>query len=156
GSILNVGVTTQFAQKNTRKHPILLYLNCLETSKDWSCVQMNFTIKIPGLEDVMITKVEEVEGRIALHIEMDVRVHKCPSCGGRTKKIHDYRVQKIKHLKWFERLTYLFYKKRRYACSCGKRFAEDNPIVHRYQRLSIEWNRAVAVRTVKAKTFKEV
>lgn len=117
---------------------------------------MNFTIKIPGLEDVMITKVEEVEGRIALHIEMDVRVHKCPSCGGRTKKIHDYRVQKIKHLKWFERLTYLFYKKRRYACSCGKRFAEDNPIVHRYQRLSIEWNRAVAVRTVKAKTFKEV
>ncbi|NBJ71110.1 transposase [Roseburia sp. 1XD42-34] len=85
---------------------------------------MNFTIKIPGLEDVWITKVEKMEDRIALHVEMAVKVHKCPGCGERTKKIHDYRIQKIKHLKWFERLTYLFYKKRRYACSCGKRFAE--------------------------------
>lgn len=116
---------------------------------------MNFTIKIPGLEDVWITKVEKMEDRIALHVEMAVKVHKCPSCGERTKKIHDYRIQKIKHLKWFERLTYLFYKKRRYACSCGKRFAEDNPFVHRYQRLSIEWNQAVSVRIVQAKTFKE-
>ncbi|WP_077703226.1 ISL3 family transposase [Virgibacillus dokdonensis] len=117
---------------------------------------MNFTIKMPGLEDVWITKVEEMEGGIALHVEMPVKVHKCPSCGKRTKKVHDYRIQKIKHLKWFERLTYLFYKKRRYACSCcGKRFAEENPFVHRYQRLSMEWNRAVSVRIVQAKTFKE-
>lgn len=116
---------------------------------------MNFTIKMPGLKDVWITKVVEMEDRIALHIEMEVRIHKCPSCGGRTKKVHDYRIQKIKHLKWFERLTYLFYKKRRYACSCRKRFAEDNPFVHRYQRLSIEWNRAVSIRIVQAKTFKE-
>ncbi|MBM7715181.1 transposase [Bacillus thermophilus] len=49
----------------------------------------------PDLEDVLITKVEEVEDRIALHIEMDVKVHKCPSCGERTKKVHDYRIQKI-------------------------------------------------------------
>ncbi len=41
------------------------------------------------------------------------------------------------------------------ACSCGKRFAEENPFVHRYQRLSIEWNRLVSVRIVQAKTFKE-
>lgn len=117
---------------------------------------MNFTIKIPGLEDVLITKVEEADERIALHVEMDVKLHRCPSCGERTKKIHDYRIQKIKHLKWFERLTYLFYKRRRYACPCGKRFSEKNPFVQRYKRLSIEWNRAVAIRTVKAKTFKEV
>ncbi|MBD8006522.1 transposase family protein [Bacillus norwichensis] len=32
---------------------------------------------------------------------------------GEIRKIHDYRAQKIKHLKWFGRLTYLFYKKRR-------------------------------------------
>lgn len=117
---------------------------------------MNFTIEIPGLKDVKITKIEEVEERIAIHAEMPVKLHKCPSCGERTKKIHDYRIQKIKHLKWFERLTYLFYKRRRYACPCGKRFAEKNPFVQRYKRLSIEWNRAVAIRTVKAKTFKEV
>ncbi len=102
---------------------------------------MNFTIKIPSLKDVLITKVEAVEDRMALHVEMEVKPHCCPCCGRRTKKIHDYRIRKIKHLKWFERLTYLFYKKRRYACRCGKRFAESNPLVHRYKRLSVEWIR---------------
>src|SRR5690606_24651283 len=74
-----------------------------------------------------------------------------------TRRIHDYRVQKIKHLKWFERLTYIFYRKRRYVCTaCGKRFAEKNSFVERYQRFSKEWNQAVKVRSIKAKTFKEV
>lgn len=117
---------------------------------------MDFTIEIPGLKGVLVTKVEEVNERVVLHVEMEVKVHRCPRCGERTNKIHDYRIQKIKHLKWFERLTYLFYNKRRYACSCGKRFAENNPIVQRFKRLSIEWNQAVSIRTVKAKTFKEV
>ncbi|KYD19869.1 hypothetical protein B4135_0768 [Caldibacillus debilis] len=29
------------------------------------------------------------------------------------RKIHDYRIQKIRHLKWFERPTVIFYRKRR-------------------------------------------
>lgn len=98
---------------------------------------MNNTIKIPGLEDVIITKVEEFEDRIAIFVEMKVQTHICPKCGKKTRKIHDYRVQKIKHLKWFERLSYIFYRKRRYRCdACGKRFYEKNTIVDRYQRFS--------------------
>ena len=118
---------------------------------------MNNTIKIPGLEDVIITKVEEFEDRIAIFVEMEVQTHICPKCGKKTRKIHDYRVQKIKHLKWFERLSYIFYRKRRYRCdACGKRFYEKNTIVDRYQRFSKEWNRAVNIRSVRAKTFKEI
>ncbi|WP_188392717.1 transposase family protein, partial [Compostibacillus humi] len=118
---------------------------------------MNNTIKIPGLEDVIITKVEEFEDRIAIFVEMKVQTHRCPKCGEKTRKIHDYRVQKIKHLKWFERLSYIFYRKRRYRCdTCGKRFYEKNSIVDRYQRFSKEWNRAVNIRSVRAKTFKEI
>ncbi|GFZ81818.1 ISL3 family transposase [Compostibacillus humi] len=118
---------------------------------------MNNTIKIPGLEDVIITKVEEFEDRIAIFVEMKVQTHRCPKCGKKTRKIHDYRVQKIKHLKWFERLSYIFYRKRRYRCdACGKRFYEKNTIVDRYQRFSKEWNRAVNIRSVRAKTFKEI
>ncbi|MER2036806.1 MAG: transposase family protein [Solibacillus sp.] len=31
------------------------------------------------------------------------REHTCPACGDNTAKVHDYRMQKIKHLKWFEK-----------------------------------------------------
>lgn len=88
---------------------------------------------------------------------MEVCIHKCPNCGAKTRKIHDYRIQKIKHLKWFERLSYIFYKKRRYRCvDCRKRFYEKNNFVDRYKRFTKEWNQAVRVRSVQAKTFKKV
>lgn len=118
---------------------------------------MNFTMNIPGLKDVIIKKMEEVEDYVAIHVEMEVRPHSCPSCGMKTRNIHDYRLQKVTHLKCFERRTVLFYRKRRYVCAdCGKRFYEQNPFVERYQRFSIEWNQAVRIRSVKGRTFKEV
>jgi transposase len=59
---------------------------------------MNNNIIIPGLEDVIITKIDQFEDRIAIFVEMDVQTNRCPNCGEKTRKIHDYRVQKIKHL----------------------------------------------------------
>lgn len=116
---------------------------------------MNFNMNIPGLKDVEITKVEEVGDRIALHVQLPKCTHQCPVCKKETSKVHDYRIQKINHLKWFERLTILFYKRRRYVCNCGKRFSEKSPFVDKYQRYSKEWNQVVNVRAIKAKTFKE-
>ncbi len=112
-------------------------------------------MNIPGLKGVEVNKIEEVGDRIALYVSLPPNPHQCPACGTLTKKIHDYRIQKIKHLKWFERLSVLFYKRRRYACPCGKRFSEKSPFVDKYQRYSKEWNRVVRIRSVKAKTFKE-
>lgn len=116
---------------------------------------MNFNMNIPGLKDVRIEKIEEIGERIALYVSLPKRPHQCPDCGEMTSKIHDYRMQKIKHLKWFERLTILFYKRRRYTCICGKRFSEKAPFVEKYQRYTKEWNQVVRIRAVKAKTFKE-
>lgn len=116
---------------------------------------MNSNIILPGFEDVIITKMERVEERLSIHVELPVKEHVCPSCKNRTQKIHDYRLQKIKHLKIFERHTLLFYKRRRYACSCGKRFSEMNTLVERYQRFSVELNQAIKIRSIKGKTFKE-
>jgi len=116
---------------------------------------MNNTMNIPGLKGVEVNKIEEVGDRIALYVSLPLKPHQCPACGTLTKKIHDYRIQKIKHLKWFERLSVLFYNRRRYACPCGKRFSEKSPFVDKYQRYSKEWNRVVRIRSVKAKTFKE-
>ena len=116
---------------------------------------MNFNMNIPGLKDVEITKIEEVGDRIALYVQLPKCTHQCPVCKKETSKVHDYRIQKINHLKWFERLTILFYKRRRYVCDCGKRFSEKSPFVDKYQRYSKEWNQVVSIRAIKAKTFKE-
>jgi transposase len=116
---------------------------------------MNSNIKIPGLEETIVTKVEMLEESMQLHVEMEKKPHRCPQCKSYTERIHDYRLQRIQHLKWFERTTVLFYKRRRYVCECGKRFSENNPFVEHYQRTSIEWNQAVSVRAIKGKTFKE-
>lgn len=92
---------------------------------------------------------------MVIHLEMPRKPYACPSCGEMTEKIHDYRLQKVKHLKWFERRTTLFYKRRRYVCACGKRFAEKATFLARYQRFSKEGNQALRIRAIKAKTFKE-
>lgn len=116
---------------------------------------MYFNMSLPGLEELGISKMEEVEGALHLHVHIPKRSHRCPACGERTKRVHDYRIQKVQHLKMFERTTYLFYRKRRYVCSCGKRFAEKNGVVERYQRHSIEWNQALGLRVIQGKNFKD-
>ena len=120
------------------------------------CVLLHFNMILPGLEEVTVIKAEMNEGIYEIYIEMPVKTHVCSSCLRETKRVHDYRIQRIKHLKMAERQTVIVYRKRRYACSCGKRFYEDNPCVERYQHHSKEWNQQVQIRTVKAKTFTEI
>src|SRR3954463_6646592 len=117
---------------------------------------MHSNIILPGLEEVIILKTEVRANQYMIHFEMPIKPHSCPCCKKETQRIHDYRMTKIKHLKFGERMTTLFYRKRRYVCCiCGKRFAEQNPVVERYQRYSKEWNQMAQVRSVKGKTFKE-
>ncbi|NGP46491.1 transposase, partial [Bacillaceae bacterium SIJ1] len=33
------------------------------------------------------------------YIEMPRQKQKCPQCGDRTTRVHDYRIQKVQHLK---------------------------------------------------------
>jgi transposase len=116
---------------------------------------MNSNIFLPGLEEVIIKKMNTVDDKLCFHVEMPIKEHTCPECGVVTQKVHDYRIQKLKHLKVFERHTLIFYRKRRYACTCGKKFAEYNTFIERYQRLSNEFNQAIKIRSIKGKTFKE-
>lgn len=118
-------------------------------------VLMNFIMDIPGLKDVVVRKVEEVNEVVRIFVEIERKLQCCPCCHSKTDRVHDYRMQRIIHLKWFERTTHIYYKRRRYVCSCGKRFSEQNGFVERYQRTSIEWNQAVRIRAIKGKTFKE-
>lgn len=97
----------------------------------------NNTAKLLGLEDVIVKEVQENGEEIILDIEMPRKTHICPACGEKTDTIHDYRLQQIKDLSAFGKLTILRYRKRRYrCCHCGKKFFEKNTFVPRYHRVT--------------------
>ena len=97
---------------------------------------LHSTEKLLGLKDVMIKNIEEKDGKTEIHMEMPVKPHTCPRCGECTRKVHDYRVQRIKDIPAFGKQTVLLLRKRRYRCSCGKCFYEKVHYLPRYYRMT--------------------
>ena len=95
----------------------------------------DYTAELLNLEDVIITNVENISDQLHISIELPRRKHVCPCCGAETDRVHDYRMQVIKDVP-LARDTFLHLRKRRYRCSCGKRFFEKNPFLPRYYRLT--------------------
>ena len=98
--------------------------------------------KVVGLQGVKIKNVENSEKEMRIELEMGRRTHRCPACGQQTDRIHDYRKQIVKDLNSFGKSVFLILRKRRYVCSCGKRFFEENTFLSRYQRMT---SRKIAV-----------
>ena len=96
----------------------------------------NYTAELLGLQEVIVTKIEQTDDCQKIYIEMPRRPTVCPCCGKLTTAIHDYRTQPVKDAPAFCKKVWLFYRKRRYRCECGKRFFETNSIVTRYQRMT--------------------
>jgi Transposase and inactivated derivatives len=112
--------------------------------------------KLIGLENVIVSNVVETDTHLEIFIETKPCHQSCPQCGERTRSIHDYRLQKIRDVKFREMYTYLVLKKRRYKCtSCGKRFYERYPFLERYQRHTIRVLQALLIK-VRTANFKEV
>ena len=95
----------------------------------------DYTLKLLNLEDVIITGVENISEQLHIYVELPRTKHICPACGAITDRIHDYRMQTIKDLP-LARDTFLHLRKRRYRCSCGKRFFEKNSFLPRYYRVT--------------------
>lgn len=95
----------------------------------------DYTSKLLNLEDVIITDVKNIDNQLHIHIELPRTSHICPACGAVTDRIHDYRMQVIKDVP-LARDTFLHLRKRRYRCSCGKRFLEKNTFLPRYYRVT--------------------
>ncbi|MUV38035.1 ATP-dependent protease [Lentibacillus sp. JNUCC-1] len=121
---------------------------------------MNNNIHLPGFEAFVITNSLQFEDCVHIHVELKIQPHRCPVCHRWTNKVHDYRKQKVKHTKMFTRHTYIFYRKRRYKCEhsdCPKKgFPEDNPLVERYQRQSVEFKQAMGLEVIHGKNFADV
>ena len=95
----------------------------------------DYTAEFLNLEDVIITNVENVSDQLHICIELPRSKHVCPVCGAVTDRVHDYRMQVIKDVP-LARDTFLHLRKRRYRCSCGKRFFEKNAFLPRYYRVT--------------------
>lgn len=96
----------------------------------------NSTNNLLNLKGVKVKKISHSDNFIKIFIETKPKVHKCPSCGNLTSKIHDYRNQTIKDLPFQFKHTYLILRKRRYVCTCGKRFYENYDFLPRYHRMT--------------------
>lgn len=94
----------------------------------------NSTKNLLNLEDIFIKKIIHADDFVEIHIETKVSEQICPCCGNTTKRIHDYRLQTIKDLPFQFKHTLLVLRKRRYLCSCGKRFYETYKFLPRYHR----------------------
>lgn len=93
--------------------------------------------KLLNIKDVIVKKVVHAESFVQIYLETKPSKQTCPVCDSSTTRIHDYRMQTIKDLPFQTKHCYLVLRKRRYVCSCGKRFYEDYSFLPRYlQRTS--------------------
>ena len=109
-----------------------------------------------NLQEVIIDKIEIKEKIAEIYISKPRKLSRCPKCNNMTDKIHDYRYQKVDDLSSFGKDVILIVKKRRYICSCGKRFIESNNFLAKYQRRTTRTTAAIIKDLSDIKSYKEV
>ena len=62
-------------------------------------LKKDYTAKLLNLEDVIITKVENISEEVYVYRELPRTKHRCPACGALTDRVHDYRMQIIRYFK---------------------------------------------------------
>jgi transposase len=123
--------------------------------KEISMLMIDYTTELLNLEDVIITKAENISNQLHVYIELPKKSHTCPACGAVTELIHDYRMQVIKDVP-LARDTFLHLRKRRYRCNCGKRFFEKNSFLPRYYRVTTRLVSEIIFAFKKTITAKEI
>ena len=95
------------------------------------------TEKILGLQEVIVTKIEDNDNDLVIYAELERKENNCICCGTATDTVHDYRKQIIKDIPAFGKLVTIVLRKRRYRCpNCGKRFFENNLFLPKYHRMT--------------------
>jgi len=114
-------------------------------------------INLLGIQENLVKKVERDQNFINIYVETKPKFHICPSCHNSTNKIHDYRTQRIQHIKVGQVQSYIYLKKRRYCCThCNKRFYEHYDFVNKNFRKSNEVFNSVCSDLKQLKNFKTI
>ena len=88
--------------------------------------------KLLNIKDVIVKKIVHADTFVKIYLETEPSKQICPACQAVTRRIHDYRIQTVKDLPLQFKHCYLVLRKRRYVCSCGKRFDEHYAFLPRY------------------------
>lgn len=116
----------------------------------------NNITKLIDIQDVLVKNIEVDKNFCFIYIELKRKFHTCPCCGNKTNSIHDYRQQVVKDISCFGKNTLLVINKRRYRCSCGKRFLEDNSFLPKYYRMTSRLINAILENLNSTHSFKSV
>lgn len=112
--------------------------------------------KLLNIEEVIVKKVVHADTFVKIHIETIPKMQICPCCGLETSRIHDYRQQTIKDLPFQMKRCYLVLRKRRYVCSCGKRFYENYRFLPKYFQRTTRLTSYIASELHSASSLKSV
>ncbi len=95
----------------------------------------NYSKSFLDLEDIFIKKVILADSSLKIFIETRTTEQSCPCCFSSTKRVHDYRTQKIDDIPFQGKTVTLVLRKRRYLCTdCGIRFYEHYSFLPHYHR----------------------
>lgn len=97
----------------------------------------DFTEELLGIQDVIVEKVKTIQNIKYIYLSLKRKEQECPCCHKYSNCIHDYRTQKVKDCKAFDKNTILILRKRRYHCPhCGKNFYPELSFLPRYYRMT--------------------
>ena len=82
----------------------------------------DYSAELLKMEGVQIEKLDETEKEIILQISMERKMHICKRCGGKTGRIHDYRVREVRDLELRGKPVRLLYRRRRYVRPAASAF----------------------------------
>lgn len=120
-------------------------------------LSLNDSQKILGLSNLIIKNMISYQDTTYFEVEMIRKPHKCPCCGTMTKRIHDYRIQKVKDLPAFGKNIFLYLRKRRYVCTkCNKRFYEKVEFLPKYHRMTSSMVTQILMLLASTSSFKSV
>lgn len=128
-----------FCKKNCTCNQIFVIIDSPQnnlTKEDLIQVHLNHINKLLNLKGVKVKKFEVFDDKVSIYMDVSLKQGLCPSCGNNTSKIADYRSQVVKDLPIQMRNTYLVIRKKRFLCSCGKKFYPKLDFLPKYHRMT--------------------
>ena len=99
-------------------------------------MRINNISSLLNLKGVFVKNIINHDNLIEIFVETKKKKQICPYCGNITSKVHDYRTQRIKDLPIHSTHSIIVLRKRRYVCSCGKKFYEKLSFLPKYHRMT--------------------